>query len=199
MRRADTILEFWFGTLTAGFADAALRRCWFAVNPEFDQTIARQFGDLLDAANTGALNAWRETPRGCLSFMLVTDQFSRQIHRGSAQAFATDALALAAARLGIERGYDELLELDDRAFFYLPFEHSEAVADQQMSVTLFKRLRDATPPPHRHLTGQALRFAMGHRDIVLRYGRFPHRNLLLGRTSTAAELEFLVSANRFWQ
>jgi len=193
------ILDFWFGPLTAGFAGEAARERWFATDPAFDQLIADRFGAALVDAAAGRLNAMTETPRGRLAFILITDQFSRQIHRGTAQAFATDILALAAAHAGIQRGDDRALGFDERAFFYMPLEHAEGLTDQNVSVTMFTQLRDATPADNRHRTADTLRHAVAHRDIIARYGRFPHRNASLGRTSTPAELEFLVSASRFGQ
>ena len=197
--RIDAVLEFWFGPLQSGLASAANRKRWFTPDPEFDRSIALQFGELLEAATVGELSDWLDDARGRLAFIIVTDQFSRQIHRGSARAFATDAIALMAARDGIERGLDQQLQCDERTFFYLPFEHSESSADQATSVALFAGLRDETPQPNRAQADETLRFAQHHRAIVLRFGRFPHRNESLGRTSTADELEFLRSASRFGQ
>jgi uncharacterized protein (DUF924 family) len=193
------VLDFWFGRLDGGFASDATRGRWFAADPAFDRLVAERFGNALLDAAAGNLNAMTETPRGRLAFILITDQFSRQIHRGTAQAFATDALALAAAHGGIQRGDDRVLAFDERAFAYLPFEHAEGLADQNLSVAMFTQLRDATPADNRHHTADTLRYAQAHRDIIARYGRFPHRNALLGRTSTPEELEFLVSASHFGQ
>lgn len=199
MQRIDAVLEFWFGPLQSGFATPANRKRWFTPDPAFDRGIAVQFGELLDAAAAGELDAWLDESRGRLAFIIVTDQFSRQIHRGSARAFATDAIALKAARDGIERGHDRQLQFDERTFFYLPFEHSESSVDQDTSVALFAGLAGETPQPHRALADATLRFAQQHRAIVRRFGRFPHRNEPLGRVSTAEELEFLRSASRFGQ
>lgn len=195
----DTVTGFWFGALTEGFADDAHRKRWFASDAAFDHDVMERFGRLLSTARQGGLADWLATPEGCLAYVLVTDQFSRQIHRGSAAAFATDPLALAAARDGIERGADRVLGYDERAFFYLPFEHSEALLDQHTAVGLLAQLRDETPAPHRHHTGAALRYAQRHRDIIQRFGRFPHRNALLGRESTPGELEFLGRSGNFGQ
>ena len=195
----DEVLALWFGPLQGGFAAAEIRKRWFASDPAFDRMIAVQFGNRLAAAAAGALNGWLGTARGRLAFIIVTDQFSRQIHRGSPRAFATDATALAAARGGIELGHDRQLGFDERTFFYLPFEHSESMHDQDTSVALFEALQGATPEPQRALTTDNLRFAQQHRDIVLRFGRFPHRNDTLGRISTAQEREFLRSASHFGQ
>ena len=196
---ADRVLELWFGETTDGVCSAATRRRWFAADPEFDREIGHRFKPLLEGAAAGLLTPWLDDARGSLAFIIVTDQFSRQIHRGLPQAFATDALARAAARGGIERGQDRGLSIDERSFFYLPFEHSESRDDQRTSVALFTALLDETPTEHRVVMLDSLRHARGHRDIVLQFGRFPHRNDCLGRTSTEAELEFLRNASRFGQ
>lgn len=193
------VLDFWFGTLTDGLADDTVRRGWFESSPARDEEIRRRFGARLEQASGGGLDAWRDTARGCLAFILVCDQFARQIHRGDAGAFATDALALAAAEALVERGTDRTLELDERVFVYMPFEHAESRLHQHASVGLFSGLRDDTPPGQRHLTGAFLRHAQQHRDIVLRFGRFPHRNRALGRQSTPEELAFLANSGDFGQ
>ncbi len=195
----NDVLAFWFGPQSHGFSGADARRRWFAADPQFDREVAGRFGLLLEAAAAGALTKWLDEPRGRLAFIVVTDQFSRQIRRGTPAAFATDGLALSAARDGVELGHDRQLGFDERAFFYLPFEHSESKADQQTSVALFTRLAADTPADNRGHSDEALRFAIGHRDIVLQFGRFPHRNAHLGRASTPAELEFLRTASRFGQ
>ena len=198
-RDVGRVLDFWFGEMTDGFCSAATRRRWFAAEPAFDREIVTQFAHLLEGAARGDLTAWLDHPRGSLAFVIVTDQFSRQIHRGSPAAFATDALARAAARAGIERGDDRSLSIDQRSFFYLPFEHSESKVDQHTSVALFAQLVEDTAQEHRAIAEESLRFARGHREIVMRFGRFPHRNACLGRTSSEAELEFLRKASRFGQ
>jgi uncharacterized protein (DUF924 family) len=198
-RDVGRVLDFWFGEMTDGFCSAATRRRWFAAEPAFDREIVTQFAHLLEGAARGDLTAWLDDPRGSLAFVIVTDQFSRQIHRGSPAAFATDALARAAARAGIERGDDRSLSIDQRSFFYLPFEHSESKVDQHTSVALFAQLVEDTAQEHRAIAEESLRFARGHREIVMRFGRFQHRNACLGRTSSEAELEFLRKASRFGQ
>jgi len=195
----ERVLDFWFGEMTDGFCSAATRRRWFAADPAFDREIVAQFARLLEEAARGALTGWLDEARGNLAFVIVTDQFSRQIHRGSADAFATDPLALSVAREGVARGFDRALGYDQRAFFYLPFEHSESLEDQHTSVELFTRLAADTPASHRGNAEETLRFALAHRDIVVQFGRFPHRNATLGRVSTPAELEFLRTASRFGQ
>ncbi len=197
--RARAVLDFWFGELREGFAADPVRRSWFNADAQRDHEITRRFGELLDAAAAGALSGWRDTPREALALILVCDQLARQIHRGHAAAFATDPLALETARALVASGEDQTLALDERVFVYLPFEHAESRVDQHTSVGLFAALRDATPAGQKHLTGVFLRHAQQHRDIVQRFGRFPHRNALLGRTSTAQELVFLADAGDFGQ
>jgi uncharacterized protein (DUF924 family) len=196
---ARGVHAFWFGELTDGFADPAHRKAWFAADPDRDALIRERFGSLTETAATGALDDWLGTPVGVLAFILVCDQFTRQIHRGTAAAFALDPLALGVARRGIEAGFDRQLGVDERAFFYLPFEHAESVVDQHTAVGLFTRLHEDAPLHQRDVSREFLRYVEQHRDIVLRFGRFPHRNRALGRASTPEELEFLATGPRFGQ
>jgi len=198
-RDYEPVLDYWFGALDDGFSDASHRQRWFQPDVAVDAEIAQRFGHLIDAAASGALDDWLVSPRGTLAFVLVCDQFPRQVHRGTALAFVTDALALEVARRAIEAGSDEPLGFDERAFLYMPFQHAESRLDQHTGVGLFMALRDATPPGQRHLTGSFLGYAQQHRDIVLSFGRFPHRNAVLGRTSSAEEAVFLKTASHFGQ
>ena len=192
----DAVLAYWFGTMVDGFSDDATRRRWFKATPEIDAEIARRFGPLIDAAHAGSLATWTATPRGALAFIVVTDQFSRQVHRGTARAFASDPLALAAARDCIAQRFDLELPLDARAFVYMPFMHSERSDDQRMSLRLFAALADAMPA---HRSDESLDSAREHHDLIERFGRFPHRNAVLGRVSTDAEVAYLQSATGFGQ
>ncbi|MDP6376618.1 MAG: DUF924 family protein [Pseudomonadales bacterium] len=195
----DRLLEFWFGTLEKGFADQAHRQRWFSPAEAFDSECRGRFGFLIDAVCQGDLQHWLHTSRGTLAYILVCDQLPRNVHRGTAAAFANDALALSAARRGVNARADIGLTFDERSFFYMPFEHSESVIDQHASVGLFTKLRDETPPGDRQLTGGSLRHAHGHRDIILRFGRFPHRNQLLGRQSSTDEMAHLAQGHHFGQ
>ena len=194
----DALLDTWFGKLTDGFADEAHRKRWFAADAAFDAQLRERFGPALAQARGEPVPAFASV-RDRLAYVLLCDQLSRNIHRGTADAFATDALALTAARQAVARGEDVQLALDERAFLYLPFEHSEDLLDQHLAVGLFVALRDDTPKAFRHLTGQSLRYAQQHRDIVRRFGRFPHRNAALGRRTTARERNFLADGNGFGQ
>ena len=193
----EAILAFWFGQPVDGFADAATRRRWFNSTPEIDAEIARRFGPLLERASAGGLAAWLTTARGALAYILVTDQFSRQVHRGTARAFATDPLARAAARTAVANRFDLDLPFDARAFVYMPFMHSESIEDQRTSLRLFAALSDATQRDDRFAS--SLDAAREHHDLIERFGRFPHRNAALDRASTEAEIAHLRHASGFGQ
>jgi uncharacterized protein (DUF924 family) len=195
----QAILDFWLGELTDGMADDAHRKQWFTPDSGFDGRCRDRFEHLLSQAAEGALAGWLTAPKSALAYIVLCDQLPRNIHRATPAAFAWDELALAAARRGIEDGLDRHLVCDERAFFYMPFEHSEAILDQHTAVGLFTSLRDASPKDHRQTTGNYLRFAQQHRDIILRFGRFPHRNEVLGRSSSDAELEFVATGDGFGQ
>ncbi len=178
------ILEFWFSEGPDTF-----RTAWFRRDDAFDEAIRQRFGALLDPAREGRLDGWADTAEGVLALLLVLDQFPRNLHRGTPLAFASDAKAREVARRTVvERRQDLALTPTQRVFLYLPFEHSEAMADQDLSVALFEGLRDS--PQHR-MPGGAIDFAWKHRLVIARFGRFPHRNAALGRESTAAERAYL--------
>jgi len=199
-RAWERVLSFWFGPLDDdGLAADGQRRRWFQGGAALDDDIRERFGALLEQARRGELDAWRGAPRSALALILVCDQFARHIHRGTAAAFATDPLALEVALALIDTGDDARLALEERAFAYLPLEHAESRRHQHTSVGLLSALRDATPPGRRDITGNYLRHAQQHRDIVLRFGRFPHRNAALGRSSSAAEQVFVADGNDFGQ
>ncbi|HET7548877.1 MAG TPA: DUF924 family protein [Usitatibacter sp.] len=178
----EAVLDFWFGPLDRR---GPARREWFVKDPAFDAEIARRFGDLHRAASARRLEAWRMSALPMLALVVVLDQFSRNLYRGDARAFAQDAHARECAREALERG-DDLTRLPvERQFLYLPFVHGEDPVDQDRGVELMGNL-EAFPE-----TRGVREWAVKHRDIVRRFGRFPHRNAALGRPSTPAELEFL--------
>jgi len=154
---------------------------WFARDPAFDSEIRARFQPLWQAAAADQLSAWEETSEGALALTIVLDQFPRNMFRGEARAFATDSHARAAAERAIDRGFDREVPEAERLFFYLPFEHSENPADQERSLALFRATGDA----------ELLKWAQLHADIIRRFGRFPHRNLALGRATTPDEQAFL--------
>jgi uncharacterized protein (DUF924 family) len=179
--RAPTeVLDFWFGVPPGN-----PRPEWFRKDPSFDSEIRKRFGALHEQAAGGGLEAWRASPEPMLALVVVLDQFSRNLFRGEARAFAQDALALECAHQAIARGDDLGLLPVHRQFLYLPLEHAEDLAEQERCIELMRSLEafEAT----RGLTDWAVK----HRDIIARFGRFPQRNAALGRESTAEEVEFL--------
>jgi uncharacterized protein (DUF924 family) len=174
----DEVLDFWF----AGDPQVC-RKVWFRKQDDFDAACG-VFAEPLRAARKGALDHWANTPRGTLALIILLDQLSRNLHRGSPEAFAGDPQARMLAHRAVTQGFDLQLEWPERMFVYLPFEHSEELADQDECVRLFEKLRLA-------LGDQAAEHAYRHRDIIRRYGRFPHRNVVLGRESTAEEQAYL--------
>ena len=165
----DQVLDFWF---------TRDRKAWFEKNPAFDEEIRVRFLPFYDAALDGRLEYWKNEPKSCVALVILLDQLPRNMFRGSARAFASDGLALNAARAIVDQGWDKALSPDERMFAYLPFEHSEALVDQERSLKLFEG-------------DENYEWARRHWEIVRRFGRFPHRNAALGRASTPEEIEFL--------
>ncbi len=166
---ADDVLKFWFGRD---------RKAWFEKNPAFDEDIRARFLPHYELGAAGMLGAWKEAPGSCLALVVLLDQFPRNMFRDSARAFAADPLARDAARTILDRGWDQAMTPDERMFAYLPFEHSEALQDQELSLKLFEGNGN-------------FEWARKHWEIIRRFGRFPHRNAALGRASTSEEIEFL--------
>jgi len=171
---------------------------WFTRDDAVDRRIAEEFGEALECAAMGELAEWDETPRGWLARIVVLDQFSRNVWRGTARAFAQDALARAVAGDGLARGDDQLLPPVERTFAYMPFMHSEALEDQERALELFGKLgAEGASGPYASNLGNAAQYAKKHRDVIARFGRFPHRNTILGRDSTPEEAEFLKASGGF--
>jgi uncharacterized protein (DUF924 family) len=186
------VLRFWLGELDAqGRATRAQSSLWWRKDAAFDARVSERFFSLHEALMRGEHRDWLQTPRGSLATIVVLDQFSRNIFRDSPRMFASDPLALRIALTGIERGQDRELALDERFFFYMPLMHCEVLVVQERCVSLFGALARDAPEPLQPQLKESVVYAERHRDIVRRFGRFPHRNLLLGRTSTAEEIEFL--------
>lgn len=181
------VLDFWFGPLdAAGEATAEKRARWWKKSDAFDEEIRRRFGAIHASVHAGEREAWCETARGRLAYVIVLDQFSRNMFRGTPASFASDARALAAAKEGVLRGHDRELAGAERPFLYMPYMHAEDLAAQDECVALFRAIAEDAGGDESNL-----KFAIAHRDIVARFGRFPHRNAILGRASTAEEAEFL--------
>ena len=182
---AQAVLDFWFGAAGSP-ALGQLRAEWFRKDAAFDAAIAQRFGALVEAALAGGLRDWPADPGAALARIVLLDQFTRNMFRATSRAFAGDALALAAAQAMLAAGQDAALRPEQRVFIYLPFEHSEDVALQDRSVALFSALAAEAPG-----FANMLDYAHRHHAVIARFGRFPHRNELLGRASTPAEIAFL--------
>ncbi len=178
------VLAFWFGREgEPGYGE--FRDQWFRKDGAFDREVTDRFGDLYRRAAAGELDAWREDAEGCLALVIVLDQFPRNMFRGDAGTHATDVEALDAAKYAIEHALDRELPAFQRMFLYMPFMHAENVEDQRRSVELFEGLAAESGGP------DVREYAVGHREIVERFGRSPHRNAVLGRETTPEEAEFL--------
>jgi uncharacterized protein (DUF924 family) len=169
----EDIIRFWFSSET--------RNSWFVASEAFDAAVRERFGALAGRARSGDLDDWARTPEGSLALLLLLDQVPRNIYRRTAQAFQSDDKALTLAKNAVSAGFDRSFGKDERLFFYLPFEHAEDRAAQDLSVRLIEALGD----------DEYTDYARRHREIIYRFGRFPHRNEQLGRTSTEAEIEYL--------
>ncbi len=178
---ANDIIAFWFEELDP--------EDWFKPNAELDAAIKARFLPVCQTVLAGDPDDYLDSSRTALAAILVLDQFTRNIHRGTAEAFSGDQSALAICHAALDRGYDEQLSSAERQFLYMPLQHSEILADQELSVKKFRDLGNE----------EGIRYALEHRDIIARFGRFPHRNRALGRKSSAEELEFLEGHDGFGQ
>ncbi|HUF74151.1 MAG TPA: DUF924 family protein [Gammaproteobacteria bacterium] len=193
--RIDALLDFWFGGYLVD-ADRLnlLKKLWFSATPDQDAELRERFGGLSEAAARGELDAWAETPRGRLALIVLLDQLPRSLHRGKRDAFAQDARALELCHEGLELGIDAALAPLERVFFCMPLQHAESRVIQALAVETFGKLAETeTEKPIATALGNAADFALQHRAIIDRFGRFPHRNEALGRETTEAEREFLAS------
>lgn len=175
----EHLLAFWFSD--------EVRTRWFASTPAFDAQVRARFETLWRRAADGDLLGWEESPRGALALVILLDQLPLNMYRGEAQSFVTEALSREVAARAIARGFDQRLSADQQAFLFMPFMHSEVLADQERAVALYQAAG----------LENNLKWACHHRDLVRRFGRFPHRNKILGRTSTAEELDYLQSQDAF--
>jgi uncharacterized protein (DUF924 family) len=194
---ANEVLEFWFGVaLDDPQALHERNRAWFTADPAFDAEVRGRFDTLVERARAGDLRHWGDSARTSLALVVTLDQFPRNIHRGTPEAFSCDGLALAACTAGLERGFDRALHPVEALFYYLPLQHAEDAAAQARSCALCDALVERTPGPLRDFVAQCAGYAHLHREIVERFGRFPHRNTLLGRTATAAETAWLAEGGQ---
>ncbi|PIZ04986.1 MAG: DUF924 domain-containing protein [Gammaproteobacteria bacterium CG_4_10_14_0_8_um_filter_38_16] len=188
----EAILHFWFGRVEETIVPTEHRaRIWFGEDEAIDQEIKWRFKTELESAIAGKLDSWKATPRGQLALIIVLDQFSRHIYRGSEQAFAQDEMALSVCLDGMRHDADHSLSLIERVFFYFPLLHSEKITYQEKSVRSYRTLGDLAFSETRVIFDSFLKFANHHYSIVQRFGRFPQRNEALHRDSSKAETTFL--------
>lgn len=192
------VVHFWLGAAPEDVAavDAASKR-WYAVDDQFDAQILDRFGAAIRRAREGAFRDWEDTAHGALALVILLDQLSRNAYRGTPEAFAGDARALAVAISAVDSRLDRELGCAGRTFLYHPFEHSEDPADQERSVRLFESLVEEVPGEWRQFAADFVPYAHAHRDVIARFGRFPHRNAILGRKSTPEELAYLRAGGGF--
>ena len=185
----DAILGFWFGVLDdQGMSTPQQQKMWFAGGVDIDRQCREQFGDEVAAAVAGELGEWAQSDRGLMALVLLLDQFTRNIYRGTPAAFAGDDRALALVEEAVAAGRQRRLPIIHQVFLYVPFEHSESLAVQHAGVALFDAL------VARSARTEVIGFrdyAMAHRDVIARFGRFPHRNAIVGRESTPEEVDYL--------
>lgn len=185
------ILHTWFGEGDDAAIIGRQSKLWWGKDVDVDADLRRRFEPVLKALSAGGKRAWLARPEGRLAAIILADQIPRNIYRETPAAFSTDPLARSLTLEGLEAGADRMLRPLQRVFFYLPLEHAESLALQDLSVMLFQVLLDEAPPALQGAFRGYLDFARRHRDIIRRFGRFPHRNRILGRESGAAELVFL--------
>ena len=195
----EDILSFWFGETKDGITVENRGALWYGSSAETDANIRARYADRLQQADTGELNRWKDSPRGRLALVILFDQFSRNIYRKSAQAFAFDHKAQALVLEGIELGHDKELHGIERNFYYMPLEHAEDLELQVLCVEKNQQLLNDVPEASRPALQSSVDFAIDHHRVIAQFGRFPHRNEVLGRTSTQEELEYLKTANRYGQ
>jgi uncharacterized protein (DUF924 family) len=202
MDEARSVRDFWFGPLPLS-AEALNRRMrfWFGdegsdLRQTRDAQIHTRFGALFERAVSGQLAAWADGPKRRLSLIILLDQFPRNMFRGTARAFASDVQALGLTLSGMQSAADAALDVAERIFFYMPLQHAESREVQDESVAAYRRLLSETPEEVHGVFASALRSAENHRAIIERFGRFPYRNRVLGRASTAEELEWLATGGR---
>ncbi len=184
-KEVEEVLAFWFGREgDEGYGE--FRKAWFERNEDFDREIINRFAGLHERAASGELDSWKEEPESSLALIIVLDQFPRNMFRGDPRSWATDGAALETSKHAVERAYDRELPAFQRSFIYMPYMHSENLEDQKRCVELFELMGESGK--------NNVEFAVGHKDIIEKFGRFPHRNEILGRETTREEAEFLTGS-----
>ena len=192
-KRRDEILDFWFGELKEGEFPDEKRKMWWIKDTDFDNDIKSNFESDLISAKKGELKNWEDSPRGSLALLILLDQFSRNIYRDTEQSFAQDQMALDVCIRGLQKNFDKILHPVERAFYYIPFMHCEDLDMQKKSIEFYSALAEefSSNLSLSDMLSQNKLFAEKHYVIIKKFGRYPHRNKILGRTSTPEEIKFL--------
>jgi uncharacterized protein (DUF924 family) len=197
MGEMEGVLSYWLHPRPRTAAEAEARKqFWFTGGEAIDREIRERFGGLVAQARSGALDAWSDSPRGALALIILIDQFSRNLHRGTPEAFSRDPAALALAQAGFDAGRFDQLDPIERLFAALPFRHAEDVESQKRAVALAVKDALAGEPHLQDFLVYSVDWARKHLDVIVRFGRFPHRNAALGRPSTPEEVEYLAYLRR---
>lgn len=191
MNEIQKILKFWFGEIRDGLCVEDRNDLWFIPDDQTDARIKNDFEHLVLKAGDGELSGWESSPSGSLALIILLDQFPRNIYRRTPNAFKFDEQAGRICKQGFLEGIDKELELIQKCFYYMPLEHSENIDDQNLCVDLYERMKESASDKHQDQINYSLKYARMHRDIIQRFGRFPHRNKILNRKSTQAELDFM--------
>lgn len=196
----DRVLDFWFGEIRDELPVEPRLKLWFGGGQRLDEDIKQKFEPLVLSAAAGELSAWATSARGTLALIVLLDQFPLNIYRKTARAFAFEPMAIEICKIGLKQGFDKTLSLSERSFFYLPLEHSENPDDQNQSLRFFQQLHEDAPERHREFTKKTLDYAIDHHNTILKFDRYPYRNAVLGRESTAEELLYLAdNSSRYGQ
>ena len=193
METVSSVLNFWFGSGESALESSAEKSSiWWLKNEQVDREITERFADVTEEVNSGTqYSDWRKTTRGCLASIICLDQFPRNMYRNTPRSFAYDSAALGLTQFMVESGVDQDLMPVYRTFVYLPYEHSENLSDQELSVRLYESLVNIVHEDEKPLFQEYLGFAISHYEIIKKFSRFPHRNKILGRVSSEEEKEFL--------
>lgn len=195
---ARQVIDFWFGRMDGDFPAEDRSALWWGASADADDQVAEEFAPLHGAAERGELDDWHTTAEGSLACILLLDQFTRMLYRGTGAAFRNDAHALRIAESGMGLRLDRQLPIGQRVFYYMPFMHSEEHAIQRTAVEIYEGLVADTPADQRSRVASNLDFARDHLEVIERFGRFPHRNRLLGRQSTPEEETYLAEGGASW-
>lgn len=194
------VLDYWLGNSHKGPDECEkMSKLWYGGTPENDKEVIENFAEIYEKACSDSLSSWAESSDGALALVIVLDQFSRQIHRRTALAFAQDLMARAVAVRSVSQKFDLEMSVPGRLFLYHPFQHSEFIEDQELGVSLTKHLLEECDSVWKDYVANSLEFFEDHKNIISKFGRFPHRNRVLERESTSEELEFLESSSSYGQ